>query len=466
MMDIMDKLCSWLGAGVSHNRSRIRALLALPLVLGACDLKVENPSKISDEDLEDPLMLPALVTGAASDVGYAATIPGFGGLFVIGSVLTDELVAADTRVGPRSMSDGVVRNDLEEAQSWWAYAARARWTTESVVARAKRLLPDADRNILVARGALYAGFANRINGDAFCNAVIDGGPLEPHTVYYERAEEYFTEAIRVGAEAGADSIVTAGYAGRAQVRMMLGDWDGAVEDAAMVPNNFAINLVNSTAGRNLNRYWTYARNDARYIVWGTPFYEWGVNYSGNRNIGDPRVVWEPQMAGSDYARGPDLRRPHIKQRKYTGTGTAIPYAKGTEMRLIEAEAELIKGNWETAIDKINELRDYKNSTAPSGWGTNRLQPVTASNIDEAWEVLMKERGLELWLEGRRLADLRRWAVVPGKDKVPFTVVRKAAASPNAEDDPRVSVYAVNNALCFEVSLDERLSNPNIDGGKK
>jgi len=97
MMDIMDKLCSWLGAGVSHNRSRIRALLALPLVLGACDLKVENPSKISDEDLEDPLMLPALVTGAASDVGYAATIPGFGGLFVIGSVLTDELVAAEER---------------------------------------------------------------------------------------------------------------------------------------------------------------------------------------------------------------------------------------------------------------------------------------------------------------------------------------------------------------------------------
>lgn len=465
MMDVMSKLGGALRDEVSRKRYRAWALLALLLVLGACDLRVENPSKISDADLEDPLMIPALVTGAASDVGYAATIPGFGGLFVIGSVLTDELVATDTRVGPRSMSDGNVRNDLDEAQSWWAYAARARWTTESVVARAKRLLPDADTNILVARGALYAGFANRINGDAFCEAVIDGGPLEPHTTFFNRAEEYFTEAIAVGTAAGADSIVTAGHAGRAQVRMMLGKWDGAVEDAALVPNNFSINIHNSTAGRNLNRYWTYARDDSRYVVWGNPFFDWGVNWSGDRNVGDPRVVWEPFMEGTDYARGPDLRRPHIRQRKYTGTGTAIPYAKGTEMRLIEAEAELIKGDWQAAIDKINEVRDYRNSIAPSTWGTNRLELATATNLDEAWYELMRERGIELWLEGRRLADLRRWAVTPGKAKVPFTVVRRAAQSPNADDDPRVSVYDVNNALCFEVSLDERLSNPNIDGGK-
>jgi hypothetical protein len=62
-----------------------------------------------------------------------------------------------------------------------------------------------------------------------------------------------------------------------------------------------------------------------------------------------------------------------------------------------------------------------------------------------------------------VADLRRWAVTPGKDKVPFTKVRKAAASPNADDDTWVSVYDVTPDLCFQVSLDEKLSNPNIGG---
>jgi hypothetical protein len=29
-------------------------------------------------------------------------------------------------------------------------------------------------------------------------------------------------------------------------------------------------------------------------------------------------------------------------------------------------------------------------------------------MEEGWVLLMRERGIELWLEGRRLWDLRRW----------------------------------------------------------
>lgn len=468
-MKVMDLMKYRFGGGAARV-GRLCAgalLLALPLLTSACELTVTNPGKIASRDLEDPRLVEAVVIGAVSDLGYAALVPGLGGVFVMSSLLSDELVMSGTRQGPKSLSDGMVRDDYSEAQSWWGYLARSRWTTEDAVARAERLVenPDADPNVALA--SLFAGFANRIGGDNFCHTVIDMGPLEPTSVSFERALAYFTKAIEVGTAAGIDSIVTAAYGGRAQAYMMLGKWDSAVEDARKVPTDFRLSIHNSSAGRNLNYYWSYTRGSVKnYTSWGTPYVEWGVDYNGNRNIGDPRVIIEPsRQADGSFNLGPDNRRPIIMQRKYTSTVSAVPLIKGTEMRLIAAEAELVRGNWQAAIDSINALRTALNVSPPSAWGANRLQPVAATSLDEAWEVLMRERGLELWLEGRRLADYRRWAEVPGKEKVPFTRVRQAANSPDPEDDPRVSVYQVNNELCLPISLTEKLANPNIGGGE-
>jgi len=455
------------GAGRGRRRCRQVAVLGAALSLAACDLKVVNPGKIASADLEDPRLVHAVVIGAVSDVGYAALVPGLGGVFTMASLLSDELVMSGTRQGPKSLSDGMVRDDYSEAQDWWGYLARSRWTTENAVERAERLVEDPRSDPDVALASLFAGFANRIGGDNFCHTVINKGPLEPYTKSFERAVEYFTKAIEVGTAAGVDSIVTAAYGGRAQAYMMLGEWDKAVEDARQVPTEFRLSIHNSSSGRNLNYYWTYTRGSVKnYTSWGTPYVAWGVDYTGDRNVGDPRVIVEPEVnTDGTPVLGPDNRRPIIKQRKYTGTTSPVPLVKGSEMRLIAAEAELVKGNWQAAIDSINALHNRLNQSPPSAWGTNRLTSVSASSLDEAWEVLMRERGIELWLEGRRLADYRRWAHTPGKDKVPFTRVRQAADSPDANDDPWVSVYQVNNELCLPISLTEKLANPNIGGGK-
>jgi hypothetical protein len=37
-----------------------------------------------------------------------------------------------------------------------------------------------------------------------------------------------------------------------------------------------------------------------------------------------------------------------------------------------------------------------------------LPVLAATTVDQAWPILMRERGAVLWLEGRRLWDLRRW----------------------------------------------------------
>src|SRR5690625_7587279 len=68
------------------------------------------------------------------------------------------------------------------------------------------------------------------------------------------------------------------------------------------------------------------------------------------------------------------------------------------MLLVRAENELRSNeNVGEAITLINEGRVY-----------HGLEPVTAASIDEAWDHLHRERGADLWLEGRRFWDLRRW----------------------------------------------------------
>lgn len=466
------------------------ALAGAVLALGACDLHVNNPSTIGEDDLNDPAIFGAILLGAINDIGYAAISRGYGGTFTIGALLTDEMVTSETRDGPLTMGLGSVRNDIQDAEWWWESTSSGRWEIEDAIRRIGGMVPDSASNPLLAEAAIWAGFANRISGDNFCDAVINGGPLEPYTRFFERAEGFFTSAIEIADRArttlddteAMDTLILAAYGGRAQTRLMLGDWAGAVADAGMVvdgeggegdPINDWLWRISTTANRVDNRFYLHSRTQggtavgARYIVWGTPFLEWGVDWNDPGTGGDPRVIYEVHTKDDgDVFIGPDGRRPWYSQRKYTDNGADIPLIKGTELRLIEAEARLLEGDIPGMVSKLNEVRTYRNATKPSDgpWNDNPLEMLDAGDIadlDEAWAVLMKERGIELWLEGRRLPDLRRWAVTPGKDKVPFQVVRQPAPTVDYTQDEPVSVYDVSNELCFEVSRDEIVSNPNI-----
>lgn len=454
-------------------------LLAGALALGACDLVVVNPSEIADEDLNEPTAIPGIIAGVIGDYGLGLIEEGGGGVLVAGAMLTDEVVNSGNWAGLRGLSNGESRDDWVESQLRWALPAKARWVANRAVARISDLVEYADRNADVATALLYSGFSNRVLGDNFCDATRDGGGWEPFTVWFEEAEERFTDAIRIATNAQSDStgsaigaqmdaaaIVPAAHAGRAQVRMMLAGlnqddamWTKALEDAALVPTDYIFNQRFSTTGDNLNRWytWGYVTSTREATVWGTPFAEWGQNLAlpASQRTGDARVQYEV-MTGAN-ALGRDARRPWYRQRKFTSQSNPIANVRGTEMRLIEAEAALVRGNWQGAIDKINEVRTFRNIALSTA---NKLPMVTAANADEAWELLMKERGIELWLEGRRLPDLRRWEVTPGKEKVPFKVVRKVSGNPDPATDERVSVYDVAR-MCIEVSRNEKLANPNL-----
>jgi len=427
-------------------------IFMIAFLFTSCDLEVPAPSLIEDEALNDPLAVAALVSGAYGDFAFAMANAS-GGLYLAGALLTDELVHAGTWVGFRGMSDGAVADDYVEANTWWGQASRARWVAEDAYRRImsmidEGILVESDVNNALAELALIAGFANRALGDHFDFAVIDGGPQEDRSVFYTRAIAHFDDATQ---RAGANSTIgRAATGGKAHVSMMLGEWSNANLHASQLETDFLFEQIhssNSEREENMFKWWAQDRNET--TVWGTPFAEWGVNTSDDESNGDPRVQY---AFNPNLPTGGDDRRPFYYQLKYNSYGDNIALVKGTEMRLIQAEYELLHGSGISGmVEKINEVRAFHE--------LEEIDPVDITNDNEAWELLMKERGLELWLEGRRLADLRRWQDILGS--VPLTVVRQRGTG-GADTDPWVNVVeTAQPGLYLMVSRHEKDSNTNL-----
>ena len=150
------------------------------------------------------------------------------------------------------------------------------------------------------------------------------------------------------------------------------------------------------------------------------FYE---NYY--QNFADPRTPWKKNPAIPNGI----TNVPWYFQTKFTSRDSPINLGTGREMRLIIAEAELQDGAWAGSLSVINDLR------ASVG-----VAPWSASGVDETWAVLRRERGIELWLEGRRLGDLFRWNAANRPGDAPDTIGRHA---------------------CFPIGQTELTSNPNL-----
>lgn len=454
----------WRGRAFRPARGAV-ALLALALA-SACDLQVTDPNRVEDDYLNNPDLVPSqlfplLYRGAMGDfVNMASGSAGSGGVYVAGALLTDELVHSGVRPGFRSLSRGAPDAASAEVNELWAEASRARVNAELGIARMERLTPPETpatdvqaRGAWMAIGSLFAGFSNRVMGDAFCEAVIDKGPTQPHTEFYLRADSFFTKAIRY-AEAGQSTTWrTPAVGGRAQTRMMLGDWAGAVADAAQIPTAYVFNQDHTddmgASRRQANFQRVVTRDVAETTSSGTPFADLGRTLRGTAVVrqGDPRVVME---VFTDRPLGLDGQREFVAQRKHLFYSTDVGLVRGTEMRLIEAEALLLQKNVTGAVAKINEVRTFRNSAAGGLAAADRKLPMVAATTEAAaWNALMQERAIELWLEGRRLPDLRRWQKTPGF--VNTTVVR--------EGTTRQNVLQTASPMCIPVGSFEDVSNP-------
>ena len=294
----------------------------------------------------------------------------------------------------------------------------------------------------LAEAYLWTGYAYRLLGENFCVSVIDGEGAGARSVYYDRAIARFDQA----ASLGSGDMAMAAVAARASVKAFMGDWSGAMADAAGVPDDFVFDMpyyaTEGNATRNRIQFASQAEPYKAHTQRYTKYEDYSM--SENNADGDPRVPYRVTDETGDAAVQCCGQVPWWPQTKYADSGSPIPLSKGTEMRLIEAEGMLVAGNWEGAMVKINALR------MAAG-----VEPATATNTVEAWTALKFERGVVLWLEGRRLGDFFRWNAnnTPGD----LHALEQPSGSQNEGS------HLVQQDLCFPISRGEVDTNPNING---
>jgi len=402
--------------------------LTVLVTLAACNLSVSNPDRVQDPLLNDPGAHAAVVAGASLALSEAINWVAF-----FGGDASKEFTQGG-RIHPVKLPLHPGQLTVDEIpDNAWNSAQRARWVAENAVQRFRDVMgAQFDSYGLGAKALLYAGYANRLLGENMCEAVIDGGAASDYKDYFRRAEAALTEAIAVAGAAGDTGVSTAATAARASVRLMLGDDAGAASDAAAVPTGFVFRAVYSIENEDYYNflYWVNANQPYREIsVSGTS------NEQYYRSTGDSRVAWDTNpaipTAEFQYVRW-------LFPTKYTGRNSPINLSTGREMRLVEAEIALRAGDWPTAMSKINGVRTAVISDTTGG---QPLAPWPATNSTEAWTALKRERGIELWLEARRLGDERRW-------------VDSSTAGDMEDMSDRVR-------LCFPIGLGERRANTNV-----
>jgi hypothetical protein len=441
---------SWSGRG---TRGAILAVIVSSLGLGACE--ITNPGPVQDSFLDDETTHTGLVRGAERSLLIGAMR-----IFFASATITREIFpGGDTNShSPRLQFGALPSNEMDE---YWNPTQQARFIAEDALRRFDKQGVEATPENR-AQATLWAGYANKLLGENFCQVVINGGEAQPPSVALERAEDHFTDAISAAANGQQRQ---AAYAGRAQTRIQLGDWTGAVADAGQVDTDFVWGIEADPAfveTRNFIAFANLNENYRQYTYHFTYFYDdlgngFGTGYY--TDTGDERVTYTtdpdfpvanaslPGFGNVPWSFDPDFE-----------LSDPVILSTGSEMRLYEAEHILLTnpGNFQAAMDLINEVR----ASYVSDFDQQPLGPLSATSAAEAGTHLKAERLIDGHLKGRRFLDLRRWGGVPGvgnatRDDTPgdYYWPDWGQLSTFFDDEPM--------ATCFPIPDSERDINPNL-----
>ncbi len=428
--------------------SRLASLaVAGALGLAGCDFDVDNPGRVLESDLNSLEAIDAIVTGMSSDFSEE-----YDGIAFTIARASDDMAGSGSYNTTNDFRRGLVEAEYQDGI--WEGIQRARWVAEDGIRRMRDDIEGYEfaGNRQTARAYLFAGLANRVVGESFCHGVVSAGAdlgggaeaAKPPSESFQRALSMLAEAVTHGTGAGDADILDAAHGGRAQAYVGLGDWTNAVAEAGQVSTDFVFDAIFSdNSGRENNEIWVETYQRQEMSTYDT--------YAGTFDPPDPRAPYTNcPVTETCSESGSDGITDYWRQDKFDERGSNIPAVKGTEMRLIEAEAALRSSDLATAISKMNEVRTF-----------HSLADLTPApiNINEGWIALDHERYLTLWLEGRRLHDLRRW---DEEDRSTLPSVQFLRGLLPLADDG-LAPGLTKRAACIPISFSECLSNPNLRG---
>lgn len=370
--------------------------LSLALLAGAgCAelLDVTSDTRAVDPDAAIPLDV--FMNGLESDFAQGNDLfVAWSGMFVdeLTTTFTTCLDGFDCRLVASDASYGRGQaRDLSRPDPFFDYIHRpgvqARRFQDKLLAGDFPEVADVENAVEFARAAVIEGFSREWASTFTCTVAFDGeGPELTTQQGYQRAEAAFTRAI--GASEAEAEVRQAALAGRARVRLYLGDDQGALSDALEVDPEFEFVTAYSTnTFEQRNRLWFHMWQFGDQSV-GPAFLDLTIDDTG---LPDPRVavVADPVPAFNSLTT-------QWSAVKYSSPIAPVRVTSGDEAQYIIAEIE----GGPTAVDIINEVR-ARHGIA-SEW-----EPSTGS-AEEIRDKIIDERRRTLFLEGVRMADLRRY----------------------------------------------------------
>lgn len=417
--------------------------LSIVLALGACGdittLKQENPGQLSAGTLFVPSNAQLLVNGLIADFECAFA------RYVVGSgLLADELITAiantdnydyerRTIQSNRAYGTNGCASGTNQQPAIYTTLSTARGVADTTLAKLEGWT-DAEvtnRTRLMGQAATYAGFSLILLGEGMCTAAINLGPeIQPPALFNE-AKLRFDKAITAATTANDAATLNLALVGRARAQQNLGQLAPAAVDAARVPATFIANMTTDAVNARRQNFVFVHTQQNRHSTVDPSFRNVTLNAAP-----DPRV-----LVTNTNAPGTAPGTVIWTAGKYPALTTGIPIAKYAEAQLIIAEARAAAGDLTGAAAAITAARNTRT-------GMPAYDPAGKSAADVRTDIV-EERRRELFLEGHRLGDIRRYSLP--LNPAPGTAYTTGGGT-----------YGTQN--CFLLPDVERINNPNIGSG--
>lgn len=298
-------------------------------------------------------------------------------------------------------------------------------------------VPDASRNINIARATFASGYGIQLMAETFCQVVISSGlenlgaPLDPQAGSAQ-AVTRFQKVIDIAtANGGAEAtdLANAARVGMARALLFQGRFQEAIAVAQQVPEDFAFFAprVDDPANRGALGNTVYSFTLARPSL-VVPHYF--------RDLDDPRV--ESTLGGGGFpteTQGNALE--FHRQLKYTSYDADMRLASGLEARYIIAEAQLKLGDPSAALALIAERQIA---------GTEDGDDFASG--DPVLIELLDQRARDFYLEAQHMGT---WLRNP--QETPYVL---PAGHPYYAESGEVGTQT-----CMPIPDDEVLNNPNF-----
>lgn len=403
-----------------HGRAVPIALwgaLALGAVtVAACRdiLKVQDPQSFVSDKLDNPNILAAVANGVEGD--FQLTIDDIG---VFTGMLSDELTSTSTWIDWADIANGRIRKDWPTGGNFSGTQdalLRARFSAQDAAARFQRVLgAAASTSPLMVQVKTTEAWTDLELAMAYCESpALPGGPAVADVEMFKQAVTKLTAALALAQGStlkDADKALWVAYiqAGLARANLMLGNYDAALANAQTVPNGFIKNAIftDNTPGQFNNEAFQGHINWNRSVslrpIW-YPMVDTIAGLMRDPASGqlDKRLPFLIDLTPAQKTRkGVDGITLFYSLNKTPNKGSTIAITKKEEMNLIEAEVYWRKGDFPTAISKMNI-----NRAAASLPGL--VNPGTSSGV---FDLLLQERFAQLFAEGHRMQDLYRFNLV-------------------------------------------------------